>query len=227
MKNVYHRRLFLQGPAGRLEAMYWTVAEDEPPMAALVCHPHPLFGGTMHNKVVFQVARSLHDLGLPVLRFNFRGAGLSEGIHDEGRGEMNDVRSALDWLAKKVPGKPIVLAGFSFGMMVGVRVGCEDNRVSELIGLGLPVNRNDLAFLKSCTKPKLFLQGSEDQYGDSGKVRELVSMLPEPNRLLVVPGVDHFFTGKLEAVGEAVRDWMTERHVELRPSGDAAPAGAR
>jgi alpha/beta superfamily hydrolase len=224
MGNVYHHRLFLAGPAGRLEAMYWTVAEPEPPMAALVCHPHPLFGGTMHNKVVFQVARALHDLGLPVLRFNFRGAGLSEGLHDEGRGEQGDVGAALDWLALKFPGKPIVLAGFSFGMVVGVQVGCRDNRVSELIGLGLPVNRNDLGFLASCTKPRLFLQGSEDQYGDVDKVRELVASLPEPKRLVVVPGVDHFFTGKLESVGEAVRAWMTERHPDWPSPVHASPA---
>jgi alpha/beta superfamily hydrolase len=215
MSNVYHHRLFLEGPAGRLEAMYWTVADANPPMAALVCHPHPLFGGTMHNKVVFQVARALHDLGLPVLRFNFRGAGLSEGVHDEGRGEQGDVRAALDWLAGKFPGKPIVLAGFSFGMMVGVRVGCEDDRVSELIGLGLPVNRNEIDFLQTCTKPRLFLQGSEDQYGDVDKVRQLVASLPEPKRLVVVHAVEHFFTGKLDEVGRAVRAWMTERHPDL------------
>lgn len=216
MSNVFHHRFFLAGPAGRLEAMHWTVADADPPMAALVCHPHPLFGGTMHNKVVFQVARAMHDLGLPVLRFNFRGAGLSEGVHDDGRGEHGDVRAALDWLAEKFPAKPIVLAGFSFGAVVGLDVGCEDERVRELVGLGIPVNRNDLAFLRECAKPCLFIHGSEDQYGNLDKVREFVASLPEPKRLVVVPGVDHFFTGKIQEVGRAVREWMTERNPELR-----------
>lgn len=212
---VYHRPLFLAGPAGKLEALEWTVAEAAPPLAALVCHPHPLFGGTMHNKVVFRVARALHDLGLPVLRFNFRGAGLSEGKHDEGRGEEGDVRAALDWLAAAFPGTPIVLAGFSFGAVVGLRVGCVDDRVGDLIGLGLPVDRNEMEFLRFCAKPRLFLHGSKDQFGNADKVRAFVASLPDPKRLVVVPGVDHFFTGKLDEVGRVVRAWMRERHPEL------------
>lgn len=223
MSKVFHHRFFLAGPTGRLEAMHWTVGDADPPMAALVCHPHPLFGGTMHNKVVFQVARAMHDLGLPVLRFNFRGAGLSEGMHDEGRGEHDDVRAALDWLAEKFPTKLIVLAGFSFGAVVGLDVGCEDERVSELVGLGIPVNRNDFVFLRECAKPRLFIHGSEDQYGHVDKVREFVASLPEPKRLVVVPGVDHFFTGKIQEIGRAVREWMTERHPELRARISPAP----
>src|SRR5712664_809024 len=143
MPQLLHRTFFLPGPAGRLEALLWDVPErDEiarPPLAAVVCHPHPLFGGTMHNKVVYQVAKTLHRFGLPVLRFNFRGAGLSEGTHDEGRGEQDDVSAALDFLAAEYPGAPLLLAGFSFGSWVGLRVGCSDTRVSELIGLEIPV----------------------------------------------------------------------------------------
>ena len=224
MRILFHPLFFLPGRGGRLEAMHWTVADADPPMAALVCHPHPLFGGTMHNKVVFQVARAMHDLGLPVLRFNFRGAGLSEGVHDEGRGEQGDVRAAIDWLAEKFPAKPIVLAGFSFGAVVGLSVGCEDERVRELVGLGLPVNRNEFIFLRDCAKPRLFLHGSKDQYGDVDKLRALVNSLPEPKRLVVVPGVDHFFTGRIEEVGKAVREWMTARHPELRDRISATPA---
>src|SRR6059058_4252225 len=142
------RNFFLTGPAGRLEAILWKpVTNDAPPMAALVCHPHPLFGGTMHNKVVYQVAKSLDVLGLPVLRFNFRGAGLSAGKHDRGAGEQGDLRAALDFLAKQFAGVPLLLAGFSFGAWVGLRVGCEHPRVSHLIGLGIPVNRSDFSFL--------------------------------------------------------------------------------
>src|SRR5580692_9929924 len=151
------RNFFLAGPAGRLEALLWSPSAGSPPMAALVCHPHPLFGGTMHNKVVYQAAKSLDALGLPVLRFNFRGTGLSEGKHDLGVGERKDVRAALDFLAAEFPGIPLLVAGFSFGCWVGLRAGCEDGCVSSLIGLGAPVNNTDFSYLARCEKPKLFV----------------------------------------------------------------------
>ena len=179
MPGVFHRSFFIDGPAGRLEAMLWTTAATEPVMAALVCHPHPLYGGTMHNKVVFQVARTLQSIGLPVLRFNFRSAGLSGGAHDEGRGEMEDVRAALDWLSAEFPALSLLLAGFSFGAWVGLQVGCRDSRVSELIGLGLPVNSTDLSYLRVCARPKLFVQGTHDQYGARDKVEALLATVPE------------------------------------------------
>ncbi len=168
MADVFHRSFFLNGPAGRLEAMLWTV--PEPKRVALVCHPHPLFGGTMHNKVVYQAAKALHGRGFAVLRFNFRGAGLSEGAHDEGRGEQDDVRAALDYLTSEFPSRPILLAGFSFGSWVGLRVGCADARVEKLVGLGIPVNNSDLTYLRSCTKPKLIIQGGNDQFGSRANV---------------------------------------------------------
>src|ERR1700704_6373883 len=143
MPQLLHRTLFIPAPAGRLEALLWGMPRREdgaqPPLAAAVCHPHPLFGGTMHNKVVYQTAKTLHRFGLPVLRFNFRGVGLSEGRHDKGRGEVEDVAAALDFLTGKYPDVPLLLAGFSFGSWVGLRAGCSDSRVMELIGLGLPV----------------------------------------------------------------------------------------
>ncbi|HVH71912.1 MAG TPA: alpha/beta hydrolase, partial [Candidatus Dormibacteraeota bacterium] len=162
------RNFFLEGPVGRLEAILWTPsapARDRPPLAAVVCHPHPLHGGTMHNKVVYQTAKSLDALSLPVLRFNFRGAGLSEGKHDRGVGEQDDVHAGLDFLVKQFPRVPLLLAGFSFGAWVGLCVGCENPRVSYLIGLGIPVNSSDFSFLNQCKKPKLFIHGSQDQYG--------------------------------------------------------------
>src|SRR6202795_58430 len=160
------QNLFLEGPAGRLEAILWSPnAPSWPPLAALVCHPHPLFGGTMHNKVIYQTAKSLDALGLPVLRFNFRGAGLSAGTHDRGRGEQGDVRAALDFLDTEFSNVPLLLAGFSFGSWVGLRVGCEDQRVTHLIGLGIPLNNTDFSFLASCAKPKLFVHGSNDEHG--------------------------------------------------------------
>ncbi len=218
-KKVFHRSFFLEGPAGHLEALLWTSPRPDPPLAALFCHPHPLYGGTMHNKVVFQVARTLHHLGLVVLRFNFRGAGLSEGIHDEGRGEADDVRTALGFLAEEFPGHPLLLAGFSFGAWVGLQVGCADARVAELIGLGLPANTADLAYLRACAKPKLFVQGERDPFGAQENVEALAAAMPEAERkqttLVFVPGADHFFTGKLAAVEQAVRAWCVARHPEL------------
>jgi len=198
----------LQGPAGKLEAMLWTPPALAPGIAALVCHPHPLFGGTMHNKVVFQAAKALDSLGIAVLRFNFRGAGLSEGIHDKGRGELDDVRAALQFLAGEFPGTPLLVAGFSFGCWVGLRAGCEDRRVEKLIGIGAPVNNSDFSYLAKCVKPKLFVHGSNDEHGDVEKVRQMVASLPGENELVVVDGVDHFFAGKIEELGKAIRDWL-------------------
>lgn len=208
MADVFHRTFFIDGPAGRLEAMLWTVRSPDPPLAALVCHPHPLFGGTMHNKVVYQAAKALHHFGVPVLRFNFRGAGLSEGEHDKGRGEQDDVRVALNYLASQFPGKPVLLAGFSFGSWVGLRVGCEDWRVTKLIGLGIPVDNSDLSYLRACVKPKLIIQGGNDQFGSRANVERLFAQLPEQKRLVIVDGADHFFAGKLDQVAAAITYWL-------------------
>lgn len=209
VEKVFHRSFFLDGPTGKLEALLWTAPRADAPMAALVCHPHPLFGGTMHNKVVYQAAKTLHELGLPVLRFNFRGTGLSEGTHDAGHGETGDVQAALDFLTAEFPGRPLLLAGFSFGSWVGLRVGCADARVTHLVGLGLPLNSTRFSYLHECSKPLLIIQGGEDQYGARDKVEALFSALPEPKRLVFVEGADHFFTGKLNQVDAALRDWLT------------------
>ena len=210
MPEVFHRSIFLEGPAGRLEATLWTASASEPDFVALVCHPHPLYGGTMHNKVVYQAAKALHQRGAAVLRFNFRGAGQSEGAHDRGIGEQADVRTALDYLSVEFPGKPIVLAGFSFGSWVGLRVGCEDARVTRLIGLGLPVDNLgiDFSYLRSCAKPKLVIQGGQDQFGSRANVEAFFATIQEPKRLVIVEGADHFFTGHLDAVGAAINDWL-------------------
>ncbi|HEY7825471.1 MAG TPA: alpha/beta family hydrolase [Candidatus Acidoferrales bacterium] len=213
MSEVFHRKFFLTGPAGPLEALLWTQPPDVASrLAALVCHPHPLFGGTMHNKVVYQAAKALHRFGIPVLRFNFRGAGSSAGIHDRGQGEQEDVSAAIDFLAHEFPGVPVLLAGFSFGAWVGLRVGCRDARVAELIGLGIPVDGSDLTYLRECTKPKLFVQGGNDQFGSRANVQALFDTLPAPKRLVFVEGVEHFFAGKLGEVQTAIDSWLSERH---------------
>jgi uncharacterized protein len=180
-------------------------------MAALVCHPHPLFGGTMHNKVVYQAAKSLDALGLAVLRFNFRGTGMSEGKHDRGVGERDDARGALDFLAAEYPNVPLLVAGFSFGCWVGLRAGCEDARVTSLIGLGAPVNTADFSYLARCEKPKLFVHGANDIYGAVDKLKSVISSVPGENRIVIVEGADHFFVGKLDQVDAAITNWMSEK----------------
>jgi len=220
MRTVHDsQNLFFEGPAGRLEAILWTpVRSQSPLLAAVVCHPHPLFGGTMHNKVVYNAAKTMDALGIPVLRFNFRGAGLSAGEHDNGRGEQGDVQAALDFLAAQFPDIPLLLAGFSFGSVVGLRVGCRDARVSELIGIGIPVNGSDFSFLRDCPKPKLFVHGSNDKFGARKKVEEVVAPLPGENRLVVVEDADHFFAGHLDEFNAAIANWLMERHPALPSS---------
>ena len=211
------RSLFLEGPAGKLEALVNTGGANAT-HAALVCHPHPLYGGTLHNKVVFHAMKALNNFGFPVLRFNFRGAGLSQGEHDHGNGEAEDVRMALVWLDREFH-LPMIFAGFSFGAAVGLRVGCPDARVKAVIGLGLPVNAigdriYEFEFLRDCTKPKLFVSGDRDQFGPRTKLEKVVAELPEPKKLVIVEGADHFFEGRLRELREAVETWVIETWVK-------------
>lgn len=207
------RSLLLDGPAGRLEALLNAGAENAT-HAALVCHPHPMFGGTLHNKVVFHTMKALNGFGFPVLRFNFRGTGLSEGEHDHGVGETDDARIALDWLDHEFH-LPLIFAGFSFGAAVGLRAACPDDRVQAAIGLGLPVAPVDersyeLEFLHSCTKAKLFVSGSRDQFGPRAKLEALVSSLPEPKKLVIIENADHFFEGRLREMRESIETWVKD-----------------
>ena len=211
--NSAIKSFFLDGPAGRLEALLNTGSES-PTHAALVCHPHTVYGGTMHNKVVFHTMKALNSFGFPVLRFNFRGAGLSEGQHDHGEGEVDDVRAALEWLEGEFR-QPVIFAGFSFGAAVGLRAACPDARVHALIGLGIPVapidgRAYDYDFLSGCRKPKLFVSGSRDQFGPRGQLERLVASLPEPKKLVLIEAGDHFFEGRLREMREAVEGWVRE-----------------
>lgn len=203
-------RLFIPGPAGKLEGLLEWDPAASPRLTALVCHPHPLYGGTMHTKVVFRAAKAAIDVGVPALRFNFRGVGKSDGKFGGGVGEREDVRAALDYLENRFRERPIVLAGFSFGSWVGLAVGAADTRVRALVGLGLPVASSDFRFLHEVTKPKLILQGTEDVYGPRPKVESLFASLAEPKRIHWVSGVDHFFTGKLDEVQATVREFIQE-----------------
>jgi len=210
----------LRGPAGRLEAVLNT-GRDDAAYAAIVCHPHPLGGGTMHTKAVYHAMKAFSAFGLPVLRFNFRGVGLSQGAHDGGRGEQEDVRAGLDWLTQNFASLPILFAGFSFGSNVGMRACCGDARVKGLVGLGLPVRAEgrdySYNFLAGCTAPKLFISGDRDQYATREALSAVWASAPEPKRTVWIAGADHFFQGTPEAPGsklpemqQAMRAWLRE-----------------
>jgi uncharacterized protein len=207
------RSLFVAGPAGRLEALL-NAGSPTASHAAIVCHPHPLYGGTLHNKVVFHAMKALNSFGFPVLRFNFRGTGLSEGEHAHGVGEVEDVRAALDWLEQEFT-LPVIFAGFSFGAAVGLRAAYNHDRVRALIALGLPAvpvedRVYDFQFLSDCAKPKLFVSGSRDQFGPPGKLEALVNTFSDPKKLVRIEAGDHFFEGRLKEMREAIEDWLRE-----------------
>ncbi|HEY6305145.1 MAG TPA: alpha/beta fold hydrolase [Candidatus Angelobacter sp.] len=205
------KSFFLHGPAGRLEALL-NEGRPDAAHAALVCHPHPLFGGTMHNKVVYHAMKTLQSFGFPVLRFNFRGTGLSEGEHDRGEGEVDDVRAALNWLDAEFH-LPIIFCGFSFGAATGLRAACSDGHVAGLISLGTPIAVEDrgysYSFLSYCSKPKLFVSGSRDRYSPPEALQRVVELAPEPKQLVVIEGGDHFFEGHLAAMQAAIHEWVT------------------
>jgi uncharacterized protein len=188
-------------PTGHLEGILKPEEEDvEPLYAAIVCHPHPLGGGTMHNKVVFKVAQALQMLGMPALRFNYRGVGHSTGSYDEGRGEMDDARYALEYLSRRYPGLPVIMAGFSFGAWIALRVGASDDRVYAMIGLGVPARMFDGDSLKSSHKPKLIIHGTKDDLAPYDLAVKWFEQVPAPKSLVAVEGADHFFQGRLEEV---------------------------
>jgi uncharacterized protein len=221
------RSITLKGPAGRLEAVLNPGAPDAP-FAALVCHPHPMFGGNLHNKVVYHAMKALNDpywgLGWPVLRFNFRGSGLSEGVHD-GEAEAADVVAALEWLEQEFQ-RPLVAAGFSFGAAMALRACCGlaqihgsglpgTPRVSALIALGLPTQADGPAYSYSFPRgleiPKLFLSGDRDDFAPAAQLVEVAASAAEPKRLILLHGADHFFTGQLAAMQRTMAEWLKEQ----------------
>ncbi len=213
------RSVTIPGPAGKLEGLLNEGASDAP-FAALVCHPHPLGGGTMHNKVVYHAMQMMNreDWGfeLPVLRFNFRGVGLSKGKHD-GEAEFEDVLAALDWLEREFA-RPIVVAGFSFGAAMALKA-CSggagvDRRVRASAALGLPVGipgrAYDFSFLETASLPKLFLSGGRDEFARPDQLESVVAGAGEPKKLIFIPGADHFFTHQLSAMQQALAGWLKE-----------------
>lgn len=207
--------LFVPAPHGKLEGILKEPRNEQLRGVALVLHPHPLGGGTMHNKVVFRAAAALNDSGLATLRINFRGVGQSTGAHDEGSGERDDVRAGLDFLSEKYPDQEITLCGFSFGARVGLEVGIEDVRVVRLISIGTPVDKYDFSFLEQCRKPILFVHGEHDEYGHVDRLRELVARIKSPVEFRVIKGAGHFFDDQLNELKKAITEWVTRRVAEL------------
>jgi len=208
--------LLIPAPHGQLEAILKEPTGPPARAAALVLHPHPLGGGTMHNKVVFRAASALQSAGLVTLRINFRGVGQSTGTHDDGRGERDDARVALDYLADQYPGLAITLCGFSFGARVGMEVGISDARVASLISIGTPVDKYDFSFLKACRKPILFIHGEHDEFGNAERLRQLVTEIAQnaDAQLVMIANTGHFFEGGLDELKQAIAAWI-RRHTNV------------
>ncbi len=196
--------LFVNGPVGRIEALIEEPDDREPIEAAVVCHPHPQYGGTMHNKVVYRLARGLRRAGAVVLRFNYRGVNLSEGVYDYGIGETEDARSALSLLLSRYPNLPFTLAGFSFGSRVALRLGCQNIGARRVIAAGFPTRMRDTSFVAGCTVPRIFIQSTNDEFGPLDEWKPFIERLPEPKQTIIIEAADHFFTGALQQLEDAV-----------------------
>lgn len=205
--------LFIPVSHGRIEAILKEPGVSPARGVALVLHPHPLGGGTMHNKVVFRAASALNDAGLITLRINFRGVGQSTGVHDDGRGELEDVHAGLDYLEEQYRDFDVTLCGFSFGARVGLEVGISDKRVVNLISIGTPVDKYDFSFLEACRKSILFVHGDRDEFGEVAKLKQIVAKL-EPHtqvQLSVIKGAGHFFEGRLDELKRVMREWIMKQ----------------
>jgi alpha/beta superfamily hydrolase len=194
----------IAGPVGRLEALLEEPHDREPWCAAVVCHPHPLHGGTLHNKVVYRLARGLRRAGIAVLRFNYRGVGRSQGEYGNLEGEIEDARAALDWLRARYPALPHALAGFSFGARVITRLGCETGGARFLLAAGFPTSMGVAEYLERCTTPKVFAQSTHDQYGPRLEMEAAFARWAAPKRIVWIEAADHFFDGGLDALEEQV-----------------------
>ena len=199
----------IPGAAGELEALL-----EEPtgaPRAACVfAHPHPLYGGTMHSKPVYQSAKALARVGVATLRFNVRGVGRSRGTHDGGPGEIDDYRAALDYLSAQFPGLPLWAAGFSFGAWIAWNTGLDDTRVPLLLGVGLPVNLFDFSAVKESAKATFLIHGELDELVPARDIRKFYAEINEPKELVVIDGADHLFDGKTSELGDAIEDLLKD-----------------
>jgi hypothetical protein len=188
----------------KLEAVLREPGIFPPRGAAVLCHPHPVYGGTMDNRVVFRSGKAVLEAGFAALRFNFRGVGASTGAFDQGVGEKEDVASAIDWLEQEYPGVPLALIGFSFGAWVGLRVGCADPRIRSLAGLGLPLNFYDFDFLIENPKPTLLILGTKDEFCPRDRIELFARRLPSATAVRLIEEADHFFARQLDQVHDLI-----------------------
>jgi len=197
----------IAGPAGDLEALLEIPADAAGSRVAVICHPHPVYGGTMANKVVHMLAKSFTERGVPALRFNFRGVGTSAGAYSEGAGETQDALAAMDWAARRFPGAALWAAGFSFGGAIAVRaaVACDAKR---LVTVAPAVHRFAVAGAELPRCPWLLVQGDSDELVDAGEIQRWVATLEHPPQLVLLPGVDHFFHGRLNQLRAVVQEWL-------------------
>jgi len=199
----------IAGPAGPLEALL-DVPAGEPRAVAVFGHPHPLHGGTMHTKALYQAAKAMPRIGVAALRFNFRGVGRSAGTFDAGPGEMADFKAAIAFMNERYPDLPIWAAGMSFGSWIAMTAGAEDARVSLLLGIAPPVDRFDFDALKTCTLPKFIIHGEADELISIKDIRRFYSQIPEPKELVTIEDANHLFEGKTSMVGDAVEDLLAD-----------------
>jgi len=209
------RGVTVSGPAGALEALIQERDDRRHALAAVVCHPHPLYGGTMHNKVVHRVASVLHELGAAVLRFNFRGAGESEGAHDRGAGEVEDARAALSFLAERYPSAHLWVAGFSFGSWIAARLAASEPKVERLVLIAPPIKTSSFEVLRTWAKPKLVVQGTMDDVCAPSLLEGEFPTWADPKELKWVADASHFFDRQLGGLAEALRE-------ELKGPAEAA-----
>jgi alpha/beta superfamily hydrolase len=203
---------FINGPAGRLEALHEGPDDGvDIERVAVVCHPHPLHGGTLQNKVVFRLARAIRNAGSAVIRFNFRGAGKSEGMHDHGHGEQDDVRAVIAYAQERYPGLSIVGAGFSFGSNIGMRVACQDRVFERFIAAGLPVDRGSFEFLAQCDIPKILIHSTNDEHGSRENMQAVFGAAAAPKALKWLDARDHFFVDRLDELEEAAGQAVAHR----------------
>jgi hypothetical protein len=202
---------FLPGPAGKLEALLEEPEDREPVEAAVVCHPHPKGGGTMHNKVVYRIARGLRKTGCVVLRFNYRGVNLSEGEYDNGIGELEDARVALGELRSRYPNLPVLMAGFSFGSRIALRLSAQELSIGRTIAVGFPTRVVSQDFAAQVHVPKFFVQSSNDEFGPKDEFSAFYASVPEPKQLQWIEAADHFFKDALEAFEGAIEKIGNER----------------
>lgn len=194
----------IEGPTGELEALLEEPEEGQPREICVVCHPHPLHGGTMLNKVVYRIARGARRAGAVVVRFNFRGVGRSKGKYDHGIGEVEDARAVLKWMRTRYPGLSYSLAGFSFGSRVALTLGCELGDATRIVVVGFPTGRGDIAGIGTCKVEKVFVHSTVDEHGPKPELEAFVATLPEPKRLIFIEAADHFFQGALEELEETI-----------------------